>query len=55
VEHPANAFLSIRVIFDAASNINDESEVHDEKELSPINSTDVGRQIDCNDEQRENA
>jgi hypothetical protein len=35
--------------------VNDESSVHFEKELSPRNSTDAGRQIDCNDEQPESA
>jgi hypothetical protein len=50
-EQSENEFVSIRVRFDSDSNVNDESDVHDEKELSPTNSTDAGRQIDFNDEQ----
>jgi hypothetical protein len=45
------AFASIRVNFDSGSNVNDESESQLEKELSPRNSTEAGRQIDFNDEQ----
>jgi hypothetical protein len=50
-EQPKSALGSIRVSFDPDSNVNDESDLHDEKELSPRNSTEAGRQIDCNDEQ----
>jgi hypothetical protein len=39
------------VSFDSDSNVNDESDEHDEKELTPRNSTEAGRQIDFNDEQ----
>jgi hypothetical protein len=46
---------SIRLSFDPDSNVNDESRQQQEKDSSPRNSTDAGRQIDCNDEQLENA
>jgi hypothetical protein len=39
------------VSFDPDSNVNDESDLHHEKELSPTNSTEAGRQIDFSDEQ----
>jgi hypothetical protein len=45
----------MRVSFEPDSNINDESDVHDKKELSPRNSSEAGRQIDFNDEQPESA
>jgi hypothetical protein len=35
--------------------VNNESELQDEKELSPRNSTDAGRQIDANEQQSEKA
>jgi hypothetical protein len=35
--------------------VKDESDVHEQNELSPRNSTDAGRQIDSNDEHLENA
>jgi hypothetical protein len=41
----------MRVNFEPDSNGNDESDSHDEKEHSPRNSTDAGRQIDANFEQ----
>jgi hypothetical protein len=34
--------------------VNNESDVHHEKEYAPKNSTDAGTQIDCNDEEPEN-
>jgi hypothetical protein len=49
-EQPESALASIRVSFDPDSNVNDESDLHDEKECSPRNLTDEGRQIDCNNE-----
>jgi hypothetical protein len=33
IEQPENAFASIRVSFDPDSNVNDDSDSHDEKEL----------------------
>jgi hypothetical protein len=54
-KQPESALAPIRASFDPNSNVNDESAVHSEKELSPRNSTEAGRQIDFNDEQRENA
>jgi hypothetical protein len=45
-EQREKAFASIRVSFDPDSNVNDESDEHDEKELVPRNSTVAGRQID---------
>jgi hypothetical protein len=35
--------------------VNDESDLHNEKDSSPRNSTEAGRQIDSNDEQPESA
>jgi hypothetical protein len=46
---------SIRVSFDPDSNVNDQSDLHLEKDSLPRNSTDAGRKIDCNDEQPESA
>jgi hypothetical protein len=54
-EQPHRTFASIRVNFEPGSNANDESEVHEENEHSPRNSTEAGRQIDSNDEHLENA
>jgi hypothetical protein len=45
-----SAFVSIRLSFDPDSNVNDESEEHDEKEFSERNSTKEGTQTDRNDE-----
>jgi hypothetical protein len=50
-EQSEKAFASIRVSFDPDSNVNDESDLHEEKELAPRNPTDAGRQTDCNFEQ----
>jgi hypothetical protein len=54
-EQPRNANASIRDSFVPCSNVNDESDVHEEKEDSPRNSTAAGRQIDFNDEHSQNA
>jgi hypothetical protein len=54
-EQPESASASIRVSFDSDSKVNDERDLHEEKDLSPTNSTDAGRQIDFNDEQAWNA
>jgi hypothetical protein len=43
------------VSVDQNSNVNDESDLQGDKELSPRNFTDAGRQIDWNDEQSESA
>jgi hypothetical protein len=45
-----SALNSIRVGFDPDSNVNVESDWHQNKEPSPRNSTEAGRQIDSNDE-----
>jgi hypothetical protein len=50
-----SALDSIRVSFDPNSNVNDDSELHELKELLPRNSTEAGRQIDFNNEQPESA
>jgi hypothetical protein len=42
-EQPKSALGSIRVSFDPDSNVNDESDSQHMKELSPRNSTEVGR------------
>jgi hypothetical protein len=52
-EQPESARDSIRVSFDPFSNVNDESRLQSEKEPSPRNSTEAGRQIDSNDEHQE--
>jgi hypothetical protein len=49
--HDQNAFRSIRVSFDPGSNVNDKTDLHEQREAAPRNSTDAGRQIDLNDEQ----
>jgi hypothetical protein len=54
-EHLENASASIRVSFDPDSNVNDDSDQHNEKASSPRNSTEAGRQIDLNEKQLENA
>jgi hypothetical protein len=48
----ANA--SIRVSFDPASNLNDESERQYTKESSPSNDNEGGRQMDFKDDKKEN-
>jgi hypothetical protein len=51
-EKPSQKVLaSIRVSFDPDSNVNNESNLHGEKEPTRRNPTDAGRQIDFNDEQ----
>jgi hypothetical protein len=50
--HPENAILFNP---DSDSNVNDESDMQREKQLSPIISNEAGRQIDWMDEQLENA
>jgi hypothetical protein len=42
-EHQESAQASIRVSFDPDSNVNDESDLHSQKECSPRNSTKAGR------------
>jgi hypothetical protein len=54
-EQSESAFASIRVSFDPDSKVNDESDVHEENEDSPINTTEAGRQTDANDEQPSSA
>jgi hypothetical protein len=54
-EQSESARASIRVSFDPDSNVNEESDSHDEKEPSARNSTEAGIQIDCNDEQPDTA
>jgi hypothetical protein len=54
-EQSQSASDAIRVSFDPDSNVNDESDLHPQKDLSPRNSTEAGRQIDFNDEQLQSA
>jgi hypothetical protein len=49
--HLENARPSIVLRFDPDSNVNDESDVHDEKQLNPIDATEAGRRIEVNAEQ----
>jgi hypothetical protein len=53
-EQAISAFFSIRFSFEPGPNVNDESDVHESKELSPRNSTEAGRQTDRNEENFEN-
>jgi hypothetical protein len=53
-EHPRNAAPSIRVSFDPDSKVNDESDVHQQKEPTQRTSTDAGIHIILSDEQEAN-
>jgi hypothetical protein len=52
-EQRRRALSPIRVSFDPDSIVNEESDVHHENESLQSTSTEAGRQIECNDGQKE--